>query len=154
MDEALKLARIAAQQGEVPVGCVVVLDGQIVGKGYNQREGQADPVAHAEIIALRDAAAHLKRWRLTGAVVYVSLEPCPMCAGALINSRIERLVYGCSDPKSGACGTLYNIGQDPRLNHLFEITKGVKEKESAQLLKSFFKERRKQGKRKSKETTK
>ena len=147
MDEALKEAEKAGEIEEVPVGCVVVVDQQIVARGYNKRESLADPTAHAEILAIQQASRNLQRWRLSDATVYVTLEPCAMCAGALVNARVARVVYGCSDPKGGACDTLYQIGQDTRLNHRFEVTGGVRAEEAAQLLRDFFRERRKKNKR-------
>ena len=138
MTEALAEARRAAELGEVPIGAVVVLDGEILGRGHNRREIDGDPLAHAEILAIRDAASRMGGWRLSGATMYVTLEPCPMCAGALVNSRVQRLVYGAADPKAGYCGSLGNLVQDPRLNHRLEVTAGVLEGESAALLRGFF----------------
>ena len=136
--EALAEAGRAAGIGEVPVGAVVVRDGEIIGRGYNRRETDGDPLAHAEILAIRDAAMRTAGWRLTGCTMYVTLEPCAMCAGALVNSRVERLVYGAPDPKAGYCGTLGDLVRDPRLNHRLEVTAGVLESESAALLRGFF----------------
>ena len=138
MTEALAEARRAAEIGEVPIGAVVVLEGAILGRGHNRREIDGDPLAHAEILAIREAASRMGGWRLSGATMYVTLEPCPMCAGALVNSRIQRLVYGAADPKAGYCGSLGNLVQDPRLNHRLEVTAGVLESESAALLRGFF----------------
>ena len=138
MMEALAEARRAAGIGEVPIGAVVVLGGEAVGRGHNRRETDGDPLAHAEILAIRQAAAAIGGWRLSGCTMYVTLEPCAMCAGALVNSRVERLVYGAPDPKAGYCGTLGNLVQDPRLNHRLEMTAGVLEGESAALLRGFF----------------
>jgi tRNA(adenine34) deaminase len=138
MTEALVEARRAAALGEVPIGAVVVREGEAIGRGYNRREIDGDPLAHAEILAIRQAAGTMGGWRLTGCTMYVTLEPCPMCAGALVASRIERLVYGAADPKAGYCGSLGNIVQDPRLNHRLEVTAGVLEGESAELLRGFF----------------
>ena len=138
MHEALSLAKEAAKQGEVPVGAVVVYDGQIVGRGYNRREMDADPLAHAELLAIADAARTLKRWRLTGCTLYVTLEPCVMCAGALVNSRLEGVVFGAKDPKAGAVESLFALCTDARLNHRLHITGGVLEDEAARLLKEFF----------------
>ena len=121
MRAALDEARIAKDRGEVPVGCVIVVDGQIVGRGHNLRETLQDPTAHAEMVAVREAAVKLGSWRLVGATLYVTLEPCPMCAGALVNARVERVVYGAADPKAGATTTLFTIGTDARLNHRFEL---------------------------------
>ena len=138
MSEALVEAGRAGEIGEVPIGCVIVREGEIVGRGHNRREIDGDPLAHAEILAIRRAAGEVGGWRLVGCTLYVTLEPCAMCAGALVNSRIERLVYGAADPKAGFCGTLGNLVQDPRLNHRLEVTAGVLEEESAALLRSFF----------------
>ena len=122
MQEALAEARRAAEIGEVPIGAVIVRDGEIVGRGHNRREIDHDPLARAEILAIRQVAGRKEGWRLTGCTMYVTLEPCAMCAGALVNSRIERLVWGAPDPKAGWCGTLGNLVQDPRLNHRLEMT--------------------------------
>lgn len=139
MREALREAAEAGEARDVPVGAVVVdATGAIVGRGRNRREADQDPTAHAEIEALRRASAALGHWRLEGATVFVTLEPCPMCAGALVNARVARLVYGCADPKAGAVGTLFTIGRDTRLNHRFEVTSGVLAEECAALLKEFF----------------
>jgi tRNA(adenine34) deaminase len=139
MREAIDEAEAAALAGDVPVGAVVVdATGAIVARGRNRREADQDPTAHAEIDALRRAAAALGHWRLEGATVYVTLEPCPMCAGALVNARVARLVYGCADPKAGAVRTLFAIGTDPRLNHRFAVEAGVLEEACAALLKGFF----------------
>jgi len=138
MSKALEQALLAAGLGEVPIGAVVVCDGEIVAAGYNRREIDADPTAHAELIAVRQAAATLGRWRLEGCTVYVTLEPCPMCAGALHAARVERCVYGAVDPKAGALGTLYDIASDARLNHRYEVISGVLADESSALLKEFF----------------
>jgi tRNA(adenine34) deaminase len=140
---ALSEADAAAAVGEVPVGCVVVgRDGDEVGRGRNGREAFADPTAHAEIIAIRAAAARLGDWRLEGATAYVTLEPCAMCAGALVLARVARVVYGCADPKAGAVTTLYTtlytIGRDARLNHRFEVLEGVLEEACAERLRTFF----------------
>ena len=143
MAEALAEARRAADEGEVPIGAVVVFDGRVVGRGRNARERLNDPTAHAEIHALQEAARSLGRWRLTGATIYATLEPCPMCAGALVNARIDRLVYAVPDPKAGAAGTLFEIPTDPRLNHRVEITTGILAQECSDLLKEFFRTRRK-----------
>ena len=143
MAEALAEARLAATEGEVPIGAVVVFEDRIVGRGRNARERLRDPTAHAEIFALREAARTLDRWRLTGAMIFATLEPCPMCAGALVNARIDRLVYAVPDPKAGAAGTLFDIPRDPRLNHRVEVTAGVLADECSALLKVFFRSRRK-----------
>jgi tRNA(adenine34) deaminase len=139
MREAMSLADEAAAVGDVPVGCVVVgPDGVRWGTGKNAREEDQDPTAHAELLALRAAAKHRGAWRLEGATVYVTLEPCAMCAGALVLARVARVVFGCTDPKGGACTTLYSIGDDVRLNHRFALTGQVLEADCAAQLKSFF----------------
>ncbi|HXO26260.1 MAG TPA: tRNA adenosine(34) deaminase TadA [Thermoanaerobaculia bacterium] len=138
MTQALAEARRAAELGEVPIGAVVVLGGEVVGRGHNRREIDGDPLAHAELLALREAALRVRGWRLAGCSMYVTLEPCPMCAGALVASRIDRLVYGAADPKAGFCGSLGNLVQDPRLNHRLELSSGVLAEESAALLRGFF----------------
>src|SRR3989440_4766919 len=137
MAEALAEARKAAAEGEVPIGAVVVADGRIVGRGRNARETRRDPTAHAELLALQEASRALGRWRLTGATVYATLEPCPMCAGALVNARVDRLVYAVADPKAGAAGTLFDLLRDPRLNHRVQVDKGVLAEECSALLKEF-----------------
>lgn len=148
MREALALADHAATLGEVPVGAVLVdASGARVAEGYNLRETDADPTAHAEILAIRAASKANRSWRLEGHTLYVTLEPCVMCAGALVNARIKRVVWGCDDPKAGACVTLFTIGQDTRLNHRFAMTHGVLETECADRLKRFFASLRAQGKK-------
>lgn len=138
MELALDQARLATAEGEVPIGAVIVCDGEVVGRGRNARERAADPTAHAEMIAIREAAETLGRWRLSGCTLYVTLEPCPMCAGAMVNARIDRLVYGAADPKAGATGTLLDLSNDSRLNHRFEVAAGVLEDECSTELKGFF----------------
>jgi tRNA(adenine34) deaminase len=146
MREALGEADLAVAHQDVPVGCVIVdASGQELARDHNRREQLADPTAHAEILALRSAAARRGHWRLEGASVYVTLEPCPMCAGALVNARIARLVYGASDPKAGAVRSLFTLGDDPRLNHRFEIVAGLLADEGVQKLQSFFAALRAQG---------
>lgn len=144
MNAALAEAAAAAALGEVPIGCVIVRDAdeRIVGRGHNRREMDHDATAHAEILALRAAGQALGHWRVLDCTLYVTLEPCPMCAGAIVNARIPRLVFGCDDPKAGAVRTLYQICQDPRLNHRVQVTGGVLAAESAQLLRDFFRDRR------------
>ena len=142
MGMALEQARLAAQAGEVPIGAVVVCDGLVVGQAGNRRETDADPSAHAEFSALLQAARALGRWRLTGCTVYVTLEPCLMCAGLMVNARVDRCVFGAPDPKGGALGTLYDVSHDPRLNHEFEVLGGVLEQQCAEELRAFFKRRR------------
>ena len=139
---ALDQAAIAEENSDVPIGAVIVYENQIIGKAYNQREQLQDPTAHAEIIALTQAAGALGTWRLHGCTMYVTLEPCPMCAGALVLARVDRLVYGCADPKTGACGSLYNIVQDDRLNHRLKVTSGILAEQCSQLLQDFFQHRR------------
>ena len=142
MELALAEARAAGDEGEVPVGAVAVIAGKVVAARHNEREGAADPTAHAEILALRDAAATVGGWRLSAVTLVVTLEPCPMCAGALVAARVGRIVYGASDPRAGACGTLYNLCSDPRLNHELDVTGGVSAAECGALLSSFFSEKR------------
>lgn len=142
MGIAIEEARLAVAHGDVPVGAVVVINGEIVARRHNEREATNDPTAHAELLAVRDAAVALGSWRLTDATVVVTLEPCPMCAGALQQARIGRLVFGAADMKAGACGSLYSLGSDPRLNHEFTTTHGVRADECAQLLTDFFAARR------------
>ena len=139
---ALKEASLAFQIGEVPVGAVVVKDGKVISSSHNLREISKDPSAHAEIVAIRDATKISDSWRLTGLTLYVTKEPCIMCAGALVNSRITRLVYGCRDEKAGGVDSLYQILNDKRLNHQVEVVSGVLDAECADILRSFFKERR------------
>jgi tRNA(adenine34) deaminase len=143
MHEALAQARLAAAEGEVPIGAVVVFQDHIVGRGRNARERLHDPTAHAEVLALQEASRSLGRWRLTGASIYATLEPCFMCAGALVNARIDRLVFAVADPKAGAVGSLFDVVRDPRLNHRVEVESGVLAPECSELLRSFFKSRRK-----------
>jgi tRNA(adenine34) deaminase len=139
MERALVEARLAAEKGEVPVGCVMIgAGGEELGRGHNLRESLQDPTAHAEMIAIRAAAERAKSWRLEGATAFVTLEPCAMCAGALVNARVARLVYGCDDPKAGAITTLFSIGADERLNHRFDIARGVLGEACAAELRAFF----------------
>lgn len=143
MASALEAARASLESGDVPVGAVVVdEDSRLLGRGSNARERDADPTAHAEILALREAARELGSWRLAGATLVVTLEPCPMCAGALVAARVRRVVFGAADPKAGACGSLYNLCVDPRLNHEIEVVPGVRAAEAAALLEDFFRARR------------
>ncbi len=135
---AIAEARAAEAAGEVPIGCVLVSGREIVARGHNLRERAQDPTAHAEIVAIKGAASRLGTWRLSGVTAYVTLEPCPMCAGALVNARVDRVVYGAPDPKAGATSTLYTIGQDTRLNHRFALTGGVLAEECGGLLSEFF----------------
>jgi tRNA(adenine34) deaminase len=148
MRSALDEADQAAAKGEVPVGAVIVSQtGELLASGHNLRETDEDPTAHAEVIAMRAAAKKLGTWRLEGATLYATLEPCVMCAGAMVNARIGRVVYGCDDPKAGACATLFTIGEDARLNHRFPVTRGVLAEECANRLRSFFAALRAQGKK-------
>jgi tRNA(adenine34) deaminase len=142
MGLALDEAGRALAHGDVPVGALVVVDGEVVAARHNERELQQDPTAHAEVLALRDAAGALGRWRLADATLVVTLEPCAMCAGALVGARVARVVVGARDLKAGACCSLYGIGSDPRLNHEFELTLDVRADECASLLSAFFAERR------------
>ncbi len=140
---ALREAERALDEDEVPVGAVIVdREGRVVGKAHNQRETLKDPTAHAEMIALTQAAEAAGTWRLDGASIYVTLEPCPMCAGALVNARVSRLVFGARDPKAGACGSLYDIVRDRRLNHRLAVEEGVGAEEAGDLLRGFFRSRR------------
>ena len=143
MGAAFREAEAALEEGEVPVGCVIVHDGRIIGRGHNQRETLNDPTAHAEMIAITQAAASLESWRLLNCTMYVTLEPCAMCAGALVLSRLPRVVYGAADPRAGACGTLMDIVRDPRLNHRLEVHSQVMGDRCAAILKDFFRARRK-----------
>ena len=138
MREALSEARKAADMGEVPIGAVIVRDGEIIARGHNLTETGSDPTAHAEILAIRQAAEKLGGWKLPGCTLYVTCEPCSMCAGAIVWSRIERLVIGTMDPKAGACGSLYNIPEDDRLNHRMEVERGVLAEECSEIMRSFF----------------
>ena len=142
MDIALSAAVTAEDHDDVPVGCVVVADGLVIGVGENRRQIDGDPTAHAEIVALRAAARHRGHWRLDGVTVYVTLEPCVMCAGALLNARVARVIIGAMEPKTGAVGSRYNLLADPRLLHEADVTYGVREGECAELLSEFFRERR------------
>jgi len=142
MDIALELAGRAALAAEVPVGAVVVCDGEVIAGAHNRRESDFDPAGHAELLAIREASARLGRWRLSDCTVYVTLEPCPMCAGLMHQARIARCVFAAPDPKAGALGTLFRLHEDERLNHRFEVTSGVREQQSAELLRSFFSQRR------------
>jgi tRNA(adenine34) deaminase len=142
MRAAIDAAYIAEENGDVPIGAVIVHEKRIIARAYNQREQLADPTAHAEIIALTQAAAAFENWRLHGCTIYVTLEPCPMCAGALVLARLDRLVFGCEDPKTGACGSLYNIVEDKRLNHRLNVTSGVLAEQCSEHLQRFFQKKR------------
>ena len=142
MREALAFARIAYAEQEVPIGAVVVRDGRMVGRGRNRRERLADPTHHAEIEAIREAAGTAGTWRLDGATLFTTVEPCPMCAGAAVNARLSRIVFGCTDPKAGYCGTLANVPEDARLNHRCRVEGGLLAEESSGLLQQFFRAKR------------
>lgn len=142
MGLALDEAAQAVTHGDVPVGAVVLRDGEVIAQRHNEREHTGDPTAHAELLALRDAADVLGGWRLDGTTLVVTLEPCPMCAGALLAARVDRVVFGAHDPKAGACGSLYNLCVDPRLNHEAEVVAGIRADESTALLSGFFAEQR------------
>ena len=139
---ALDEARAALEHGDVPVGAVVVRDGQVVARRHNEREFTGDPTAHAEVLALRDASSAIGSWRLDGCTLVVTLEPCVMCAGAALNARVDRIVFGAADLKAGATGSLYNVASDPRLNHHPAVRHGVLAEDSSQLLKEFFRKQR------------
>ena len=145
MRMALDEAAAAGAEGEAPIGAVVVCDGAVVARAHNRRENDRDPTAHAEILAISSAARKLDRWRLSECTIYVTLEPCPMCAGAMHQARVARLVYGAPDPKSGAAGTLYDLSSDERLNHRFEVTPGVLGDECSAMLREFFRRLRLEG---------
>jgi tRNA(adenine34) deaminase len=142
MGLALEEATAATAHGDVPVGAVVLRDGEVIAQRHNERERTGDPTAHAETLALRDAAVVVGSWRLSGTTLVVTLEPCPMCAGALVAARVDQVAFGAADPKAGACGSLYNLCVDPRLNHEVEVVSGVRADESAAMLTAFFAERR------------
>ena len=142
MGLALAEAQKAFAAGEVPIGAVIVLEGEVVAAGRNMRETWHDATAHAEMIAIREACQKLGRWRLTGSTLYVTIEPCPMCAGALVMGRVDRLVYGSADYKAGAVESIFNVVQNPALNHRLEVTAGVREAECAAIMKDFFRQRR------------
>jgi tRNA(adenine34) deaminase len=146
MRRAIEAAEIAEDNGDVPIGAVIVCENRIIAKGYNQREQLNDPTAHAEIIALTAASAEIGSWRLHGCTMYVTLEPCPMCAGALVLARMDRLVYGCDDPKTGAVKSLYNITTDLRLNHRLDVTSGILADQCKEQLQRFFSNRRNENK--------
>ena len=144
MKKAIEVAKTSTY--EVPVGAVVVYEGKIIGRGWNRRETEKDPTAHAEIMAIQEASKHLGGWRLVDCTMYVTLEPCAMCAGAIVNARLPRLVIGAMDPRFGCCGSVEDLVRHPRMNHRVDITIGVLEEECAALLKDFFKDLRSQGK--------
>jgi tRNA(adenine34) deaminase len=138
MREALREAEAAAREGEIPVGAVVVWQGEVIGRGHNRKEADADPTAHAEILALREAGAHRQSWRLAGATLYCTLEPCCMCAGALVNARVDEVVFALHDPKTGAAGSVYDLVRSPWLNHRLRVTFGVRADEAQALMDTFF----------------
>ncbi|MDP6437394.1 MAG: tRNA adenosine(34) deaminase TadA [Gammaproteobacteria bacterium] len=142
MQQALALARQAESEGEVPVGAVVVGGGEVIGRSFNQSIGNQDPTAHAEVLALREAATAAANYRLPDATLYVTLEPCAMCAGAMVHARIARLVYGCADPRAGAAGSVFEIARSAALNHRIEVSSGVLEEECRDVLQAFFRDRR------------
>ncbi len=142
MEAALSEARLAAEAGEVPIGAVVVFDGAIVARGQNRVLRDNDPTAHAEVVALRAAATALGNYRLSGCTLYVTLEPCAMCAGAMIHARIDRLVFAAADPKAGACGSVLEVLNHPRLNHQMQVEQGILAEEASELLRGFFRARR------------
>lgn len=146
MQLAIEEAKKAAARGEIPIGAVLVADGKVITAAHNMRETWHDATAHAEMIAIIEACALLERWRLSDATLYVTVEPCPMCAGAIVNSRIKRLVYGCPDAKAGAAESIFNVVSNPNLNHTVEVTSGVCEETCAAVLKDFFKMRRAENK--------
>lgn len=145
MQKAYEQAQIAFNANETPIGCVIVYDGNIIGSGYNLRNTKKNPLYHAELIAINEAAAYIGDWRLEGTVIYVTVEPCPMCAGAIVQSRIKRLVYGAENKKAGFAGSVINIFEQKGLNHKVEITAGVMREESSALMSSFFEDLRKRG---------
>ena len=142
MQEALNEAAKAAEIGEIPIGAVIVRDGEIIARGHNRTETDKDPIAHAEMIAIRQAAEVLGGWRLPGCTMYVTVEPCSMCAGAIVWSRIEHLVIGTPDPKAGACGSVFNIVQEPKLNHFVQVETGLMQEECSRMMKDFFRKLR------------
>lgn len=138
MKEALKLAKKAKEADEVPIGAVIVYNDEIIGRGYNQRNSQKNPLAHAEIQAIEEAAKYIGDWRLEGCSIYVTLEPCPMCAGAIVQARIDKIIFGTRNPKAGCGGSILNILNEPRFNHQVEIIEGICQEECSQILKTFF----------------
>ena len=142
MGLALAEARLAAEEGEVPIGAILVKNGEVISRAHNRRENDKDATAHAEMLVIRDACQKLGSWRLSGTTLYVTIEPCPMCAGAIVMSRVDRVVYGSTDAKAGACESVFNIPGNPTLNHQPQVTAGVLQAECAGIMKRFFKERR------------
>ena len=145
MGLALAEARLAAEEGEVPIGAVLVQNGAVISRAHNRRENDKDATAHAEMLVIRDACQKLGRWRLSGTTLYVTIEPCPMCAGALVMSRVDRLVYGSPDYKAGAVESLFNITSHPALNHRLEVTAGIRQEECAAAMQAFLRKRRRSG---------
>ena len=145
MGLALAEARLAAEEGEVPIGAILVKNGEVISRAHNRRENDKDATAHAEMLVIRDACQKLGSWRLSGTTLYVTIEPCPMCAGALVMSRIDRLVYGSPDYKAGAVESLFNIASHPALNHRLEITAGIRQEECTAAMQAFFRKRRRSG---------
>ena len=145
MGVALAEAQLAAKEGEVPIGAVLVQEGTVIAQAHNRRESDRDATAHAEMLVIRDACQKLGRWRLTGTTLYVTIEPCPMCAGALVMSRVERLVYGSADYKAGAVESIFNVVQHPALNHRLEVTAGIRQEECAAAMQAFFRNKRRSG---------
>ncbi|HAN10046.1 MAG TPA: tRNA-specific adenosine deaminase [Clostridiales bacterium] len=143
MKKALDQANKAYKLEEIPIGAIIVYDGKIIGRGYNSRNLKKNPLGHAELIAIRKASKYIDDWRLEKCTIYVTVEPCPMCAGAIVQSRIKRLVYGCDNKKAGCCGSILNIACEPKFNHQVEVLAGVMEKECSELMKVFFETLRK-----------
>lgn len=154
MGLALEEAKKAADIGEIPIGAVLVQDGEVIATAHNMRETWQDATAHAEVIVIQEACKKLKRWRLSGCTLYVTVEPCPMCSGAIVNGRVERVVYGCPDVKAGGAESIFNIITNPNLNHEATVISGVREEECANVMKNFFKLRREQNKAKKQEMKK
>ena len=146
MGLALEEAKKAATLGEIPIGAILVQGEEVIARAHNMRETWQDATAHAEVIVIQEACKKLKRWRLTGCTLYVTVEPCPMCSGAIVNGRVERVVYGCPDIKAGGAESIFNIITNPNLNHVAQVTSGVREEECAQVMKEFFKKRREENK--------
>ena len=146
MELALEEAKKAAALGEIPIGAILVQGEEVIARAHNMRETWQDATAHAEVIVIQEACKKLKRWRLTGCTLYVTVEPCPMCSGAIVNGRVERVVYGCPDIKAGGAESIFNIITNPNLNHVAQVTSGVREEECAQIMKEFFKKRREENK--------
>ena len=142
MGLALEEAQKAAELGEIPIGAVLVQDNEVIARAHNMRETWQDATAHAEVIVIQDACKKLRRWRLSGCTLYVTVEPCPMCSGAIVNGRVDRVVYGCPDIKAGGAESIFNIITNPNLNHVAKVMSGVREEECAQVMKAFFKRRR------------